>query len=224
MADVDEAPAAGGLSKTAPLQAPALEGTSVAERAALHRQIAGTLARTCLNLGVLQAQGQRFSRAAAFFEQAAAIDPAYPRVQYSLGVAYFNGGDYAKATPALQRAIDAEPQNAEARRMLAMASLNTGEYARAAELLAGDPQRGTDPSIEYSYGLALVRSDRGGGSGAGVLGAARGPWRQTGAERGPGTGPRTAGRLRRGDQASCSTRSSRRPTSPKHTPRSASSI
>jgi tetratricopeptide (TPR) repeat protein len=160
LADGDEAPAAGAPGH-APLQAPALEGTSVAERAALGQQVAGTLARTCLNLGVLQAQGQRFSRAAAFFEQAAAIDPAYPRVQYSLGVAYFNGGEYGKATPALQRAIDAEPRNAEARRMLATASLNTGEYARAAELFAGDPQRATDPSIEYSYGLALVRSDRG---------------------------------------------------------------
>lgn len=161
MADADETPASSDLSKAAPLQAPALAGTSVAERAALGQQIAGTLARTCLNLGVLQAQGQRFARAAAFFEQAAAIDPAYPRVQYSLGVAYFNGGEYARAAPALQRAVDAEPQNVEARRMLAMASLNTGEYARAAELLARDPQRGSDPSIEYSYGLALVRSDRG---------------------------------------------------------------
>jgi tetratricopeptide (TPR) repeat protein len=159
MTDAGEAPGAGTLA--APLDAPALDGTSTAERAALTRQVGGTLARTCLNLGVLQAQGQRFARAAAFFEQAAAIDPAYPRVQYSLGVAYFNGNDYARAAPALQRAIDAEPQNAEARRMLAMASLNIGDYARAAELLASDPQRGSDPSIEYSYGLALVRSDRG---------------------------------------------------------------
>jgi tetratricopeptide (TPR) repeat protein len=161
MADTDEAGAAGSLAGAAPLQAPALEGTSGAERAALGQQVAGTLARTCLNLGVLQAQGQRFARAAAFFEQAAAIDPAYPRVQYSLGVAYFNGGEFAKAAPALRRAVDAEPQNVDARRMLAVASLNIGEYARAAELLAGDPQRSSDPSIEYSYGLALVRSDRG---------------------------------------------------------------
>ena len=157
----DEAPASGSLAGAATLEAPALEGTSTAERAALGQQVAATLARTCLNLGVLQAQGQRFARAAAFFEQAAAIDPAYPRVQYSLGVAYFNGGEFAKAAPALRRAVDAEPQNVEARRMLAVASLNIGEYARAAELLAGDPQRSSDPSIEYSYGLALVRSDRG---------------------------------------------------------------
>jgi len=160
MTDAADAPEPGAVP-TIPLATPALEGTSPAERAALTRQIAGTLARTYLNLGILQAQGERFGRAAAFFEQAAAIDAALPRVQYSLGVAYFNAGDYAKAAQALQRAIDAEPQHVDARRMLAMASLSTGDYARAAELLAADPQRTTDPTLEYTYGLALVRSDRG---------------------------------------------------------------
>src|SRR5205823_942854 len=104
-----------------PLEAPALAGTTAAARAALLRHITGVLARTYLNLGVLQAQAQRFGRAAAFFEQAAAIDPALPRVQYSLGVAFFNSGDYTKAASALKRVADAEPQNADARRMLAMA-------------------------------------------------------------------------------------------------------
>lgn len=160
MADAADAPANGPAS-TVPLAAPALQGTTAAERATLTRQIAATLARTCLNLGVLQAQGERFARAASFFEQAAAIDPATPRVQYSLGVAYFNAGDYAKAAPALQRAIEAEPQNADARRMLAMAALSNKDYARAADLLATDPQRASDPTLEYTYGLALVRSDRG---------------------------------------------------------------
>jgi tetratricopeptide (TPR) repeat protein len=160
IADAGDAGDAGGLGPL-PLQAPALEGTSPAERTALTRQLAATLARTSLNLGVLQAQAERFGRAAAFFEQAAAIDPAFPRVQYALGVAYFNGGDYAKAAPALSKAIEAEPQDAEARRMLAMASLNIGDYARTADLLASDPQRASDPSLEYTYGLALVRSERG---------------------------------------------------------------
>ena len=160
MAEAGDATVVDGVSAL-PLEAPALEGTSATERAALARQIAGALARTCLNLGVLQAQAERFARAAAFFEQAAAIDPAYPRVQFSLGVAYFNAGQYAKATPPLERAVGTEPQNAEARRMLAMASLDTGDYSRAADLLAADPLRGADLSLQYTYGLALVRSERG---------------------------------------------------------------
>ena len=157
----DDSETLGGGLPAMPLDAPALEGMSASARTTLARTIAATLARTALNLGVMQAQAQRFTRAAAFFEQAAAADPAFPRVQYSLGVAYFNAGAYAKAVPALQRAIEAEPENADARRMLAMASLNIGDYARAAQLLADDPQRASDPSLEYSYGLALVRSDRG---------------------------------------------------------------
>jgi tetratricopeptide (TPR) repeat protein len=153
-----EAPADAAVPP-APLEAPALEGVTAAARAALAPQIAGTLARTCLNLGILQAQAARFTRAAAFFDQAAALDPSLPRVQYSLGVAYFSAGEYAKAMAPLQRAIDAEPQNMEARSMLGMAAFNTAQYERAAELLGQDPQRGSDPSLGYTYGLALVRSD-----------------------------------------------------------------
>jgi tetratricopeptide (TPR) repeat protein len=144
----------------APFEIPAISKMTVDERTALGLQLRTALARTALNLGVLQAQGDRFARAAAWFEQAAAIDPAFPRVQYSLGVAYFNAGNFAKAAVPLQRALEAEPQNVEARRMLAMASLNIGDYPRAVELLASDPQRAADPSLEYTYGLALIRSDR----------------------------------------------------------------
>jgi tetratricopeptide (TPR) repeat protein len=153
------APLAGAIAPL-PVEIPGLGGMAAAERTALAQQVRIALARTALNLGILQAQAERFARAAAWFEQAAAIDPGFPRVQYSLGVAYFNAGSYAKAAGPLQRALQAEPENVEAQRMLAMASLNTGDYARAADLLANDPQRASNPSLEYTYGLALVRSDR----------------------------------------------------------------
>ena len=159
LADSGEAP--GANIGAVPLDAAILEGTTREQRAELARRTAATLARTSLNLGVLQAQARRFTRAAASFEQAAALDAAIPRVQFSLGVAYFNANDYAKAIPPLERTIAAEPQDREARRMLAMASFNAGHFARAAELLADDPQRASDPSLDYTYGTALVRSDRG---------------------------------------------------------------
>ena len=57
------------------------------------------LARAYLNLGVLQAQAERFARAAELFEQAAGLDPEFPQVQYSLGVAYFNAQRFDKAAP-----------------------------------------------------------------------------------------------------------------------------
>lgn len=125
---------------------------------ALGQQAKETLASVYLNLGVMQAQAERFARAAEFFEDAAAIDPEFPRVQYSLGVAYFNAKQYANAIPALARAVAADAQNGEARRMLALASLNTEDYARAAELLRDDPGRSSDASLQFAYGVALVRS------------------------------------------------------------------
>jgi predicted Zn-dependent protease len=42
--------------------------------------------------------------------------------------------------------------------MLAMAWLNTGAYAKAASLLRDDPERETNPSLQLSYLVALVRS------------------------------------------------------------------
>jgi tetratricopeptide (TPR) repeat protein len=159
MNDASDAPSAS--LGTLPLGAAMLDGTSADQRADLARRTASTLARTSLNLGVLQAQARRFGRAAASFEQAAALDPSIPRVQFSLGVAYFNAGEHAKAIAALERATADQPQDRDARRMLAMASFNAGQFTRTAELLADDPQRESDPSLDYTYGTALVRSDRG---------------------------------------------------------------
>jgi Flp pilus assembly protein TadD len=159
LADAGEAP--GTIAPGIPLDAAILDGTTREQRAALAKQVSATLARTSMNLGVLQAQAGRFARAAASFEAAASLDAAIPRVQFSLGVAYFNAGDHAKALPALERAMAAEPKDRQIRRMLAMASFNAGQFARAADLLADDPQRASDPSLDYTYGTALVRSDRG---------------------------------------------------------------
>src|SRR5439155_18524904 len=127
------------------------------ERSDLERRIRTALARAYVNLGVIQAQKQRFSRAAEFFEEAVGVDPSFPQAQYSLGVAYFNAQQYEKAAAALARAAS---QDAEVRRMLAVAYLKAEAYEKASELLRNDPQRASDLSLQYAYGLALVRSGR----------------------------------------------------------------
>jgi tetratricopeptide (TPR) repeat protein len=142
------------------LDAGPLAGLPAAARRDLRARLATTLARVCLNLGVMQAQSERFARAAERFEQAAALDPDLPHVQYSLGVAYFNTQQYAKAAPALARAIAADGANAQARRMLAIASLNIEQFDKAADLLRDDPGRDADPSLQFAYGMALVRSGK----------------------------------------------------------------
>jgi tetratricopeptide (TPR) repeat protein len=137
-----------------------LAAASPAVRDAVARGVTTALARAYLNLGVMRAQAQQFDRAAEFLEQAAAADPDFPQVQFALGTARFNAGHYAPAAAALATALAADPGNADVRRMLALAHFSAGGYRAAADLLADDPRRGVDPSLEYTYGLALVRSDR----------------------------------------------------------------
>ena len=137
-----------------------LSGLTPDQRADVARRTRTALARACLNLGVMHAQKQRFTRAAEFFDQAVTADADFPQAQYSLGVAYFNSQQYARAVRPLARALDADRASTLVRRMLAIAYLNTEAYGQSAALLADDPQRDADSSLQYAYGLALVRSGR----------------------------------------------------------------
>ncbi len=128
------------------------------QRLEVKTRVRAALARAYLNLGVMKAQTERFSQAAEMFEKAAGVDPDFPQVQSSLGVAYFNARQFEKATGPLSRALAAAPADPALNRLLAMAWLNTQAYDRAAELLQGDPERATNPSLQFAYGLALVKS------------------------------------------------------------------
>jgi len=144
------------------LRAP--QGTQLAaltaeQRLELERRVRTELARGYSNLGVLETQARRFAQAADLFDEAAAVDPAFPNVQYSLGVARFNARQFDKATAPLARALAASPRDAALRRMLAMAWLETEAYEKAAALLGDDAEREADPSLQFSYGLALARSN-----------------------------------------------------------------
>lgn len=142
-------------------EGPLAAGLGAAERAVLRKQVTPMLARAYLNLGIVQARANRFARAASFFEGAAAADPDFPQVQYSLGVAYFNARRFDKATAPLERAAtDAGPTQADARRMLALSWLNLEKYDKALDLLGADPLRERDPSLQYAYGLALVKGGK----------------------------------------------------------------
>ena len=155
-------PGAASASVTAAIELPQaalVAGLRPAERLEIRRRVTTALARTYLNLGIMQAQAGRYTRAAELLEEAAHVDAAFPQVQYSLGVAYFNAQRYTQAVAPLARARDVDPDNAVLRRTLAIACLNTDAYDTAAALLASDRERDADPSLQYAYGLALVRSD-----------------------------------------------------------------
>src|SRR2546425_942463 len=128
-----------------------LSGLTPDQRADVARRTRTALARACLNLGVMHAQKQRFTRAADFFEQAVAVDADFPQAQDSLCVAYFNSQQHARAVRPLARALDADRASTLVRRMLAIAYLNTEAYGQSAALLADDPQRDADSSLQYAY-------------------------------------------------------------------------
>lgn len=141
-----------------PLDVSLLAGLGPAERRELQDRVTTSLARVYVNLGVMQLQGQRFARAAVYFEEAADLAPGFPRVQYSLGVAYFNSRQLEKAAGPLARALEETPSDADLKRMLALSWLDAKAYDKAAELFADDPERESNPSLQYAYAMALVRS------------------------------------------------------------------
>jgi tetratricopeptide (TPR) repeat protein len=155
LSDAGDASRGGALPVDSPLAAQTPEQRSAAER-----QLKATVARACMNLGVMHAQAQRFSRAAELFADAAVADPEFPQVQYSLGVAHFTAQQYDQATAPLTRALTADPRNAAIRRMLGLAWFQVENYTKAAEVLEGDPERESEPSLQFAYAMALVRSDR----------------------------------------------------------------
>jgi len=137
-----------------------VSGLDPARRRDLESRVRAGVARAYFNLGIIHAQARHFTRAAEEFEKAAEVDAGFPDVPYSLGVAYFNARDYARAAGPLERALGARPADAALKRMLAMAWFNAEEYRKALELLRDDPGRDADSSLQYAYGLALVRSGR----------------------------------------------------------------
>jgi Flp pilus assembly protein TadD len=156
--------ALGPLADTIPASAPAAPPASLAGALTPgdHRTLTTTIARAYFNLGVMAAQEEKFDHAAAMLTVAADLSPDFPGVQSALGIASFNAQRYQAATGPLTRALSADPGNEFLRRMLALAWLNVEAYDKAADLLKDDPQRATDGSLQYAYGMALVRSGHAG--------------------------------------------------------------
>ena len=156
----DEATEESLAASTWPLELAPVSGFGPAQRAAVDRAVRASLVQSYFNLAVLQTKAGQFARAAALYSRAADLDPEFPRLQYSLGAALFNSEQYEQATTPLIRARDKDPEDETLRRMLALAWFNSRSYDKAADLLRDDPGRGSNPSLQYTYAVSLVRSAR----------------------------------------------------------------
>ena len=158
LSDAPRAPTAAPLPV---IEASPLAALPEARRGQLRKSVTSGLARAYLNLGILRMQAEDYGRAAEQFEQAANLDPSSAQAQSSLGLARFNARQFEQATAPLERALSANPEDRGVKRMLAMAWLNLESYAKAVALLEDDPERMSNPSLQFAYGLALVKSERG---------------------------------------------------------------
>lgn len=157
---LSSATASGPAHDGLPPESSVLTEMARTDRDALRARVQSILARASFNLGLIALQSPASGDAASFLEQAARIDPAFPRVQSALGVAYFNSGRYTQATTALAAAVAQEPQDGGLRRMLALSWLNTEAWDKAAPLLRDDPERERNASLQLAYGVALARTGR----------------------------------------------------------------
>ena len=156
--DAANAPRAAGLPV---IEASPLASLPAGRRTAMRTTVSNGLARAYLNLGILRMQAEEFGPAAELLEKSVRLDPSSAQAQGSLGIAHFNARQFDQATEPLERAVAASPVDRGLTRMLAMAWLNLESYAKAAALLEDDPERPANPSLQFAYGLALVKSERG---------------------------------------------------------------
>ena len=147
---------------------------AVASALELERRVTAALARTYLNLGVMQAQGERFARRRRAVREGRRGRPRLPAGPVVAGHrllqrAAVRQGD-RPARPRPRGEPERRGRQAHAGHGLAQ---HARAYEKAAELLRDDPELGTDPSLQFAYGLALVKSDRAAGGRGGLLEAAR---------------------------------------------------
>ena len=156
----------GLAASTWPLELSPLSGVDPEQRTAVEQAVTRGLVQAYYNLGVMQTRAGAFARAARHYvravelEDGASREGASPRLQYALGTALFNAGQFEQATAPLERALEETPEDQNLRRMLALAWFNSGGYEQAAGLLRDDPDLGANPSLDYAYAVALVRSGR----------------------------------------------------------------
>ena len=113
------------------------------------------------NLGLLNAERQKFSLAIENFSQAARWDPELRDIYYNLGLAFYKSEKYLEAIGPLENELRLRPDNLRAKQLLGLSYFSTENYQKAAELLAEVAAvRANDASIYYPLALSLSKLGR----------------------------------------------------------------
>lgn len=113
------------------------------------------------NLGALAAEGNDFSAAVGYFQQAGKWDPALPGLDRNLGMALYYSGQFVDALPPLHRRVQSQPDDLAARSMLAMSLYRTGDFRGVIETLQPvSAQIGSDRALTSTFSDSFYQLGR----------------------------------------------------------------
>lgn len=113
------------------------------------------------NIGLLNAERQKFRVASENFGAAARLDPQMRDIYYNLGLAYFKSEMYKDAVVAFENELKLRPDNLRAKQLLGLSYFSTENYERAAvllgELVAVKPN---ESGLYYPLALSLSKQGK----------------------------------------------------------------
>jgi len=127
-----------------------------ASRSAALKEI---LANAYHNLGVIYAQGNRYSQAAELFAKAAKLGVPIADLDRNWATASFRAGDYKTAIAPLRQHLRVHAQDTSARQMLAVSYFMTDDFAKAAGVFRPLlPTLPNDPNVLSAAGISLAKT------------------------------------------------------------------
>ena len=113
------------------------------------------------NIGLINAERQKFRVAVDSFAEAAKLNPQIRDIHYNLGLAYFKSESYKDAAAALEKEVKLNPNNLRAKHLLGLSYFSSENYERAAfflnEVVAAKPD---DASLYYPLALSLSKQGK----------------------------------------------------------------
>jgi len=113
------------------------------------------------NIGLLNAERQKFRLASESFSAAAKLDPQMRDIYYNLGLAYYKSEMYKDAVSAFENELKVRPDDIRAKQLLGLSYFSTENYAKAAPLLAEIvAAKPNEANLYYPLALSLSKQGR----------------------------------------------------------------